>query len=97
MMFSRLRQLFTSESLLDEAFNTTLKMLEFDHDMYRAATISLRETDAALPDIDVRKTDVKVNKYEREVRRMVLTHLSVSGTQHLVPGLVLVSIVIDPV
>ncbi len=94
-MFSKLKQLFLSESLLDEAFNTTLKMLEFDDKMYRASRTSLRETDAALPDIDVRKTDVQVNKYEREVRRMVLTHLSVSGTQHLVAGLVLVSIVVD--
>jgi len=94
-MFSKFKQLFSSESLLDEAFNTTLLMLDFDHRMYRASVTSLRETDDALSDIDVKKTDVKVNKYEREVRRMVLTHLSVSGTQHLVPGLVLVSIVID--
>lgn len=94
-MFSKLKQFFSSESLLDEAFNTTLVMLEFDHDMYMASRTSLRETDVARPDIDVRKTDRKVNKYERKVRRMVLTHLSVSGTQHLVPGLVLISIVID--
>jgi phosphate uptake regulator len=94
-MFSKLKQLFLSESLLDEAFKTTLVMLEFDHQMYQASRTSLRETDAARPDIDVKETDVKVNKYEREVRRKVLTHLSVSGIQHLVPGLVLVSIVID--
>lgn len=94
-MFSKFRELFSSENLLDTAFNTTLIMLDFDHKMYQASTTTLRETDSDELPFDIRKTDRKINKYEREVRRNVLTHLTVAGTQNLVPGLVLVSIVID--
>ena len=94
-MFDKFKELFSSETLLDTAFDTTLTMLEFDHKMYDASKFTLRESDNDELSFDIRKTDRKINKYEREVRRNVLTHLSVAGTQNLVPGLVLISIVID--
>lgn len=94
-MFNKFRELFSSENLLDVAFNTTLTMLDFDRKMYEASTSTLRQTDSDELPFDIRQTDRKINKYEREVRRNVLTHLTVAGTQNLVPGLVLVSIVID--
>lgn len=94
-MFDKFKELFSSESLLDTAFETTLTMLEFDRKMYDASRFTLRDSDSDELSFDIRKTDRKINKYEREVRRNVLTHLSVAGTQNLVPGLVLVSIVID--
>ena len=94
-MFKKFRELFCSENLLDTAFNTTIKMLEFDNKMYLASKETLREKDNAELSFDIRKTDRKINKYEREVRRNVLTHLSIAGTQNIVPGLVLISIVID--
>ena len=94
-MFSKFRQLFVSENLLDSAFSTTLKMLEFDRQMYEASYHTLRRSDTDELPFDVRKMDRKINKYERQVRRQVLTHLTISGTQNLVPGLALVSIVID--
>lgn len=94
-MFSKFKELFSAENLLDTAFNTTLTMLEFDHKMFTASVATLRKSDSAELSFDFKKTDRKINKYEREVRRNVLTHLSVAGTQNVVPGLVLVSIVID--
>lgn len=94
-MFNKFRELFGSENLLDIAFETTLKMLEYDHQMYDASVQTLRQSDTDELPFDIKKLDRKINKYEREVRRNVLTHLSVAGTQNLVPGLVLVSIVID--
>ncbi len=94
-MFNKFKELFGSENLLDIAFDTTLKMLEFDHQMYTASRQTLRESDTDELPFDIKKMDRKINKYEREVRRNVLTHLSVAGTQNLVPGLALVSIVID--
>ena len=78
-----------------QAFDTTLTMLEFDHKMYTASVATLRESDTSELPFDIKKTDRKINKYEREVRRNVLTHLSIAGTQNIVPGLALVSIVID--
>lgn len=94
-MFNKFKELFGSESLLDTAFDTTLKMLEYDHQMYDASRQTLRNSDTAELPFDIKKMDRKINKYEREVRRNVLTHLSIAGNQNLVPGLALVSIVID--
>jgi phosphate uptake regulator len=94
-MFDKFKELFGSENLLDAAFNTTLTMLEFDHKMFDASRQTLRESDKSELPFDIKKMDRKINKYEREVRRNVLTHLSIAGTQNLVPGLALVSIVID--
>jgi phosphate uptake regulator len=94
-MFEKFKELFKSEDLLDSALQTTVTMLEFDYKMFEASRHTLRETDNARLPFDLKKTDRKINKYEREVRRNVVTHLAVSGVSDLVPGLVLVSIVID--
>ncbi|MFQ5452803.1 MAG: PhoU domain-containing protein [Candidatus Zixiibacteriota bacterium] len=94
-MFNKFKELFSSENLLDAAYDTTLTMLDFDYKMYDASRRTLRESNTAELPFDIKKTDRKINKYEREVRRKVLTHLTIAGTQNLVPGLALVSIVID--
>ncbi len=94
-MFEKFKELFSSENLLNAAYNTTLTMLEFDHKMFLASSETLREKDTAELPFNIYQTDRKINKYEREVRRNVLTHLTIAGTQNIVPGLVLVSIVID--
>ena len=94
-MFEKFKELFSSENLLDAAFKTTVTMLEFDERMFHASRTSLRERDDAEVELDIKQTDRKINKYQREVRRNVLTHLSIAGTQNLVPGLVLLTIVID--
>jgi phosphate transport system protein len=94
-MFEKFKELFGSENLLDAAYKTTVTMIEFDYKMFDASRKTLRESDTAELPFDFKETDRKINKYEREVRRNVLTHLTVAGMQNLVPGLVLVSIVID--
>ncbi len=94
-MFSKFKELFGSENLLDQAFETTITMVEYDEKMFHAARTVLRESDSSELPFDVKKMDKKINKYEREVRRNVLTHLTIAGTHNLVPGLALVSVVID--
>jgi phosphate uptake regulator len=94
-MFEKFKSLFAQHNLLEDAYDTTLVMLETDLKMYEAARHSLRESDNAELSVNVKQMDRMVNKYEREVRRNVLTHLTVAGTANLVPGLVLVSVVID--
>lgn len=94
-MFDKFRELFSSENLLDTALADTVTMMKFDHQMFEASRQVLRESDTAELPFDIRKTDRKIHKFEREVRRNVLTHLTIAGTTNLVPGLALVSIVID--
>jgi phosphate transport system protein len=94
-MFDKFKELFSSESLLDEAFDTTVTMLEYDKQMFEVSRMTLREENTSEMPFDVRKMDRRINKYEREVRRKVLAHLTIAGTANLVPGLGLISIVID--
>ena len=94
-MYRKFMELFGRENLLDQAIKTTLKMLNSDREMFLASMESLREHDDARLPFDIYKKDKQINKYEREVRRNVLTHLTIAGTPNIVPGLVLVSIVID--
>ena len=94
-MFEKFRELFSAENLLDAALGDTVTMLKFDHQMFEASRKVLRESDTAELPFDIRQTDRKIHKYEREVRRNVLTHLTIAGNTNLVPGLALISIVID--
>ncbi|MFH2036544.1 MAG: PhoU domain-containing protein [Candidatus Zixiibacteriota bacterium] len=94
-MYKKFLELFGKENLLDQAIEVTIKMLETDREMFVASTHSLRKHDDARLPFDIYEKDKEINKFEREVRRNVMTHLSVTGTSNIVPGLVLVSIVID--
>ncbi len=94
-MLKKYTELFHKHNLLDEAASVTLEMLEIDAKMFKIAQESLRDSDTAEMQEDIKKMDRKVNKQLRDVRRKILTHLTVAGTTNLVPGLVLASIVID--
>ncbi len=94
-MYKKFIELFGKENLLDQAFDTTIKMLESDLEMFRASKESLRNRDNAELPFNIYEKDKQINKFEREVRRNVLTHLTISGVHNIVPGLALVSIVID--
>ena len=63
--------------------------------MFEAAISSLRDRDDARLDVDVYAKDQLINAYEREVRRKIYTHLTISGDPDLAAGLALASIVID--
>lgn len=94
-MFKELQKIFQRESLMEEAVNASHEMLSEDWEMFKAAVKSLRESDTAEIDIDIQEKDIKINKFEREVRKKVVTHLAVSGAGDLNIGLVLISIVVD--
>jgi len=94
-MFRLIRELLRGESLLDQSFQATVNMLALARDMVQASSNSLRRSDTADVELDIRKADVTINKYERETRRQVLTHLAVSSSADFAPALVLTSIVID--
>lgn len=94
-MYKKFLELFGKENLLDLAIRTTIKMLETDREMFVASMESLRKHDNAELPFDIYQKDKEINEYEREVRKNVLTHLAIAGTANIVPGLVLVSIVID--
>jgi phosphate uptake regulator len=94
-MLKELFDLFRRESQLSQAFERSREMLREDRQMFEEAMRSLRERDDARLRMDIYAKDQLINAYEREVRRKVFTHLTLSGDKDLNAGLVLVSVVID--
>src|SRR5690606_754546 len=64
-------------------------------DMFEASVESLHRRDDGAVEIDTYKLDKDVNRFERDVRRKVMTHLVVSGPADLPSDLVLINVVID--
>jgi phosphate transport system protein len=93
--FKEIIELWRSDNLLTQALNDSYAMLESTEEMFIESVKSLRESDTGEMGMDVYKKDQVVNKYQREVRSKVLKHLAITGGAHIIPGLILTSIVID--
>ena len=94
-MFKQIFEIFKSGSLYEQALGECHEMLDIDLTMFKASIKSLRKSDSADIDIDIFKMDKKINEFERDVRRKVMTHLAIGGKEDIGSGLVLVSVVID--
>jgi len=94
-MFKQIFELFKADSLQEQALTECYEMLEIVREMYNESIKTLRHTDTSEIAIDIYTTDKKINEFERDVRRKVMTHLVVSGNQDLSSGLILVSVVVD--
>ena len=94
-MLKQIFELFKSDSLHEQALTECYEMLEIVREMYNESIKTLRHTDTSEIAIDIYTTDKKINEFERDVRRKVMTHLVVSGNQDLTSGLILVSVVVD--
>lgn len=85
--------LFKGASLLEEAFGEAVLMLDTSHGMFKDALEALHQQGKAVDDLYAR--DRQINKYERSVRRKIVTHLSVATKPDVNMGLVLTAIVVD--
>ncbi len=94
-MWKNLLHLFKEEDLYTQALENSYQMLDMDLTMFEASVESLRHSDTGELNVDVYKLDQQINRYERDVRKKVMTHLAVTGSSDLVSGLVLISVVID--
>lgn len=92
-MWKDILGLFKGAGLCEEAFDEALLMLETSRGMYRDAIRALHDKGAMVADLYQR--DRQLNRYERSVRRKIVTHMSVSAKPDINMGLVLTSIVID--
>lgn len=94
-MLKELFAIFKKDTLLDRAYKRSYHMVDITWEMFVKAKRSLREMDINDFDINIHDRDIEVNKYLREVRRNVLSHLTIAGSDDLYSGLILVSIIID--
>ena len=94
-MLKELFAIFKKDTLLDRAYRRSYEMVDITWEMFLKSKNSLRETELSKLDVNIYDRDVEVNKYQREVRRNVLSHLAVTGASDIYSGLLLVSIIID--
>ncbi len=94
-MLKELFAIFKKDTLLDRAYRRSYEMVDITWEMFLKAKKSLRGADLNKLDVNIYDRDVEVNKYQREVRRNVLSHLTVAGADDIYSGLLLVSIIID--
>ena len=94
-MIREFLKLLRKDDLLTQAGNACDEMLELCNSMVGASVESLRQREDAQIDLDLYAMDKKLNSFERDVRRKVMTHLSLGHSEDLSAGLGVVSIVID--
>jgi phosphate transport system protein len=92
-MWKEIVTLFKSEGPLQEAYDEAILMLRASHSMFDDAVEQLHSE--GVLETDIYKRDRQINRYERSVRRKIVTHMSVSAKPDINLGLVLTSIVID--
>ena len=92
-MWKDILTLFKGAGLCEEAFAEAILMLETSHGMYNDALAALHAQGKAVDDLYAR--DRQINKFERSVRRKIVTHLSVATRPDVNMGLVLTAIVVD--
>jgi len=94
-MWQELLKLWKSDNLLEQAWEMSYEMVDISHQMFLESIRALREAEHDKVNEEIRKKDKIINKYEREVRRKVLTHLAVQGAKDVPASLVLITVIID--
>ncbi len=94
-MFRELLDLFRRGDLITQAVNDSYTMIQECHEMFTESVKSLHLENTSEVKVDIYAKDKQVNKYEREVRKKVFTHLTVCDKAEISGALVLVSIIID--
>ena len=92
-MWKQLLGLLKKESLCEEAYKESLAMLRESEKMFNDSVASLWKE--GVNDVDIYARDRRINKFERKVRRLIVTHLAVSANPDVTGALVLTAIVID--
>ncbi len=92
-MLKQFLSLWKKESLCDDSFVACLEMLRECEGMFHDAVASLHHDQPLQKDIYAR--DRAINKFERRVRRNIVSHLAVSQNPEVNTALVLTAIVID--
>lgn len=93
-MFKAMIQWFKAENLLAQANEQVVEMLKEDLSLF-LDSIKLLWTEGGVSIEEIRERDQQINRYVRDVRKKVLTHLAFSGSSGMETALVLISIVVD--
>lgn len=90
MVFKELYNMWKKKGLLNQVLDELNKMFNEDEIMFESAVSALFEGKKA--EIDMYKEDKKVNRYEMDIRKKILEHLSVNPSQDVTGSLLLIGI-----
>lgn len=94
-MWKELKQIWFSDNLLSESWDMSYEALKIDAEMFDDAVSTLWGGDQSATQKLIFKKDKLINKYERDIRRKVLTHLSVQQGEGISAGLILSTVIVD--
>ncbi len=94
-MWKEIKQFWAMDNLLSEAWSMTYEAIKLDAEMFDDAVLTLWGENKKSVQKLIFKKDKLVNKYERDIRRKVVTHLSVQGGESIAAGLVLSTVIVD--
>jgi len=96
-MFSQLLQVFRTKNPMTRMADIFTEMLETTHEMNVKAGRVVFENDVPAEDVEqIYRSDVRVNKAERKLRKLVITHMAVGPEPTTIPHtLLLMSLVKD--
>jgi Na+/phosphate symporter len=95
-VFKDIVKLWNADDLLAQAWDESYKMMVLSNEIFTQAIKYLREGENKDTIKALKKRDVEINNFQRDVRRKVVTHYSVSQDIDDLPnGLVLLNMVVD--
>jgi len=89
-LFKEIRKIWGEDDLLKQAFEETSRMLDKNMKLFKEVSDSLIK--GTKPRIDVYREDKKINKYDMDIRKKVLEHLSINSRQDVVSSLILIGV-----
>ena len=95
-LFKDALKLWRSDDLLAQAWNNSYEMLQLSREMFIQSVTMLRKHSKEKTLIALKKRDREINKFQRDIRRKVMTHLVLQEDSTDIPnGLVLINMVVD--
>ena len=95
-VFKDIVKLWNADDLLSQAWDESYKMMMLSNEIFTQAIKYLREGENKDTIKALKKRDIEINIFQRDVRRKVMTHYAISQDIDDLPnGLVLLNMVVD--
>ena len=95
-IFTEIISVWRKEDLLSEAWEKSLEMLDLSHNMFVKAVKKSKRQESLSVLKQLKNRDKEINKYQREVRRKIITHVSLQNNINDISSImVLMNMVVD--
>ena len=95
-IFTEILSVWRKEDLLSEAWEKSLEMLDLSHNMFVKAVKKSKKQESLSVLKQLKNRDKEINKYQREVRRKIITHVSLQNNINDISSImVLMNMVVD--